>query len=512
MSGLSDILDLNLVGKVLFETAAEGLVVVDRSGAIRLANPRVGELFGYGEGELIGLSIEELLPEALAKKHREHRESYHKKPTKRSMGQGLDLQARRKDGSQFPVEISLNHFELDGESLVMALITDITQRKRATDDLQQLNHELEGRVKARTRELEDSQRLYRAIARNFPNGTINVFDRDLRYVFVEGKELFRLNISSEKLVGTSYLDRLDPEIRETIRFRLEEAFQSQNVSFEIPFKNQHYLISAVALPNGHQELDRILVVEQNITRQKKAEDDIRLALSKEKVLNELKSRFVSMASHEFRTPLSTILSSTSLLARYEGEGFREKREKHQNRIKNSVHNLTNILNDFLSLEKLEKGKVNSQSSRFEWIPWCEDLIEEMQESAQEGQELRFTHKGEIAEVELDPQMVRNILLNLLSNALKYSPKAQPVDLISSVEGDLLSIEVRDRGIGIPQAEQEHMFERFFRARNAINIEGTGLGLNIVKGYLELLEGSIDFKSVENEGTSFFITLPIPTQT
>ncbi len=505
-------LNLNSIGEILFDTAAEGLLIVDHRGVIQLANPRSCELFGYQRGELVGLGVEALVPKRIVHKHRDYRKTYHAHPTKRSMGQGLDLLAVRKDGSQFPVEISLNHFQVDEKKLVMALVTDITQRKQATDDLQRLNQKLEERVKARTRELEDSQRLYRAIARNFPNGTINVFDRQLNYVFVEGKELFRLHVQSQKLVGTSYLDRLDPEIRDTIQQRLEEAFEGRNVSFEIPHRNQHYLISAVGMPNGDQQLDRILVVEQNISQQKKAESDIRQALHKEKELNELKSRFVSMASHEFRTPLSTILSSTSLLSRYNDPKFAERREKHQTRIRNAVHNLTNILNDFLSLEKLEKGIVEVQRSTVEWVPWCKDLVEEMQESAPEGQEVTFYHEGAPVSLVIDVHVLRNILLNLLSNALKYSPKRQAVKLRSRFEGETLLIEVQDQGIGIPKAEQEHLFERFFRARNVTNMEGTGLGLNIVKGYIDLLGGSIHFESEEAKGTTFFVSLPIHPRT
>lgn len=238
-----------------------------------------------------------------------------------------------------------------------------------------------------------------------------------------------------------------------------------------------------------------------------AQKEIEQALAKEKQLNELKSRFVSMASHEFRTPLSTILSSTSLLEKYgTNSEFEEKREKHYDRIKSNVRALTNILNDFLSLDKLQEGSTQCTYEVFNLKQLAKNVVDEQEELKKPGQTLFFNFKG-IEEVNLDINIIKNCLNNLLSNAIKYSSDKKSIYLnIITSEKDV-SIEVIDEGIGIPEEEQVHLFERFFRAKNVTNIQGTGLGLTIVKRYVELMKGTIDFTSAYMKGTTFTIKLP-----
>ncbi len=494
-------------GRLLFDTAAEGLLLVDKNGEILIANTQIEEMFGYKEGELTGQQVEVLIPGAARKRHEEHRTAYASAPKKRSMGRGLDLQAVRKDGSEFPVEVSLNYMERDGELLVMGLVTDISDRKRAEERLYELNQSLEQKVEERTRELRQSQHLYRTIARHFPNGTINVFDRQLRYVFAEGQELFRYKLTSENLVGTSYLERLPEDVREEIHPKLQRVFDGEDMSFEIETRGQNYLMNAVGLPNISGEIQQVLVVEQNITGQKKAQQKVRIALEKERELNELKSRFVSMASHEFRTPLSTILTSISLLRRYNEGGQVEKRLKHLNRIRTSVQNLTTILNDFLSLDKLEEGRIETNIREVKVNELIYDITEEMETHTKAGQSILLSN-GVACNIHTDDHMLRNVLINLLSNAIKYSPEDSNVYVSCEQHDDQLKISVQDQGIGIPLSEQEHLFSRFFRASNAVNIQGTGLGLHIVKRYVDLLGGRLTFESIPDKGTTFYVTLPL----
>lgn len=499
------------VYRALFESATEGLIVADAHGKILMANPRIQELFGYDLSEMIGSEVEILLPKKIHTVHKTYRKGYFDAPVRRSMGSGRDLYARRKDGSEFPVEVSLNHFQLKGETLAMALITDISLRKKAESELEALNMGLEAQVRLQTREIRESQRLFSLIARNFPGGSINVFDRDLNYVYVEGKELYRMGVTSDKLTGTSYLDHLDPELRDTMQERLLPVFEGKNAVFEISHKSNEYELSAVGLPDDDGAINQILVVEHNISRQKEEQEEVKRALEKERELNELKSRFVSMASHEFRTPLSTILTSASLVSRYDQPDHAPKREKHLSRIRNSVRNLTSILDDFLSLDKLETGNIYSHPEPFELPPLIEGLVEEMEVLLQEDQQLEYVHEGE-SNSTLDPRLIRNVLINLVSNAMKYSTFGATIFLRSFHDGNEIRLEVEDQGIGIPEEEQQYIFERFFRATNVINIQGTGLGLNIVQKYLRLMDGEIYFESESGKGTTFFIRLPahIPT--
>jgi len=494
--------------RILFEAAGEGLLVTNRSGEILMANPSACEMFGYKTGELTGKGIESLLPDNIRKRHKSYRNAYNKKPKKRSMGLGMDLQGKKQDGSTFPIEISLNYFKQGDDMLVMALLTDISERKELDEKLLHLNNELEKRVEERTEALSESQKLYSAIARNYPNGTISVFDEELRYIFVEGKELFKIGVTSKNLIGTKYLDRLPKDIVPAVEKELLKVLKGNSATLEIEYRNHFYVLNAVPLLDSKGKTVQILVVEQNITEQKKAEKEIRRALKKERELNELKSRFVSLASHEFRTPLSTILSSVSLVEKYNTPENTEKRLKHFNRIKSAVNNLTSILNDFLSLDKLEAGKVENNPVEFNVHEFGEELTEEMQAVSKAGQHIKYLHEGKKTEVHIDRHILKNILNNLLSNAIKYSAEKTEINFKTSIERNTLFIVVSDQGIGIPEDEKQHLFERFFRAKNALNIGGTGLGLNIVKKYTELLNGEINFESEPEKGTTFTLQIPI----
>ncbi len=371
--------------RVLFEYATISILVVGKEGRIELANPCAMDLFGYTAGELIGQPLEILIPDQLRNRHQHHREGYFERPKARPMGFGLDLYARRKGGDVFPVEISLGHYELNGERLAVAFVTDITKRKEAEQELKRANEELEQRVRERTLELTDS-------------------------------------------------------------------------------------------------------------------------LEREKTMNEMKSRFVSMASHEFRTPLSAVLSSISLVEQYHGPENDEKRKKHIDRIKSSVKNMTAILNDFLSLDKLEQGKVEVERGLFSLPEFAEDIVDELRGILKKGQNIRCGHSGD-TEILQDKKILRNVFLNLLSNAIKYSGEDQEIQLGTEVRNNRVTIVISDKGIGIPEDEQEHLFNRFFRAKNSVNIQGTGLGLNIVKRYVELMSGTIRFTSLPGEGTSFIVEFP-----
>lgn len=240
---------------------------------------------------------------------------------------------------------------------------------------------------------------------------------------------------------------------------------------------------------------------------KNAEERVKKALEREKELGELKSRFVSMASHEFRTPLSTILSSASLITKYKTEEGDVKRVRHVNKIKAAIENLNHILNDFLSISKLEEGKVKLNIESVTLLPFINDIFEELLTFKKEGQEIEYKRTGVIRNINTDPKILKNVLINLISNALKYSDKHQKVFIATEYKEKSISIAIRDEGMGISVEDQEHLFERFFRAKGVTNIQGTGLGLNIVKKYIEELKGNITFKSEFNVGSTFTINLP-----
>lgn len=498
---------INIIFKTLFETAVESLLVIDDKGTIVLNNARTDEMFGYAKDELLGNRMEILLPDRFAHRHEHLRKDYIKNPSRRSMGIGMDLWGKRKDKSEFPVEVSLNYFHVGGRTFVMALISDITKRFLAESHIKRLNEELEILVQRRTKELEESKKLYQTVARNFPSGSINVFDKNFNYLFAEGTEFWKKGISGEKLLGTNFMSHLPEEVREEVKGKLKQVLKGINSSFEIKLNGSVYHINAVGITDSDKTIDQVLIVARNITDHKKAEENTRRALEKEIHLNELKSRFVSLASHEFRTPLSTILSSTALIERYfnkesmDAGELRENSERHLKRIRSTIGNLTNILNDFLSLEKLEQGKTEVKASRFNIDKFSEEHAGLLRGVLKTGQKIKYSHKGIKKEVFTDSMMLKNILNNLISNASKYSAEETDIELKTRLDKTGLTILVTDYGMGIPEDEQKHLFERFFRARNVHEIEGTGLGLNIVKRYVDLLNGELTVASKENVGTT-----------
>lgn len=500
-------LESNNLYKVFFGVINEGLILVDDKAVIVKVNIPGAKMFGYEVNELIGQKIETLVPTGKRDTHQSQREGYNERPTARLMGANLRLDGVRKDGTEFPVQVSLNPFvSPEGHKYVVALVSDVTERRENEEELQRMKESLELKVRERTRELRESENLHKSIARNFPSGVISIFDRSYKYLFAEGQGLYELGIESADLIGIDYLDRIDEVARKKVKKELDEVFKGTPRNFEIEVGNRTYLLNATPLSFDNDVVDKILVVEQNVSRQKEVARKLEETLNKERELTEMKSRFVSMASHEFRTPLTTINSSASLILKYVEKEDLEKIPKHSERIKNAVHNLTSILNDFLSFEKLEAGKVNARFTEQNLPEVLFETFEDMTESLKPNQKIVYKGPKELT-ISTDELMLKNTVINLLSNAVKYSKVG--TDIIVGVEdlGDRVKVVIQDFGVGIPEKDQKNLFTRFFRAGNVTNIEGTGLGLNIVLRYLDLLNGDISFESKEAEGTTFFITLP-----
>lgn len=248
--------------------------------------------------------------------------------------------------------------------------------------------------------------------------------------------------------------------------------------------------------------DRTQELIQSINELKTAKEHMSALFQKERELNQLKTRFVSMASHEFRTPLSSIQLSASLIDKYVAKHDTLSVEKHTSKIKNSINNLTTILNDFLSLEKLEAGKVEANTNWFDIIAFSEEITEEMQLMSKQNQLIIYEHKGTTAQVLLDHNLLKNCIINLISNAIKYSGEDTMIQFHTIINENELIVYVKDNGIGIPKVDINNLFEPFFRAHNIGDIPGTGLGLNIVKRYVGLMKGSCTCESEQNLGTTF----------
>ncbi|WP_091267928.1 PAS domain-containing sensor histidine kinase [Gillisia sp. Hel1_33_143] len=403
------------VFNILFEAASEGIIVVDSSQTITAANTAAGVMFGYEAQELIGESLNILIPTNYHSKHSHHFSNFLEHSEKRQMGHGRDLYGQRKDGSTFPVEAGLNPFKIDGKDFVMSLIIDITVRKETQRQITDLNAHLEDKIALRTAELQET---------------------------ILQLEKSNLNLESE------------------------------------------------------------------ISKRKRAEKKIKSALQKQKELNDLKTKFLSLVSHEFKTPLSGILTSATLAEKYKEATQQDKREKHLGTIKSKVHYLNNILNDFLSIERLESGAGQYKYTSFSLKRLINEVVYNANITLKNGQEIIYPQ--EISDVLLyqDEKILELILTNLLSNSIKYSPEDTNITLEVKTSKETVYFKVRDEGIGIPEQDKKHIFERYFRAENAVLNQGTGIGLNIAKTHLENLGGHIYFTSKEDAGTEFFVEIPI----
>ena len=402
--------------EALFNYATIGIVVTDAHGLIINFNKKAETDFGYTKDEVVGKKVEILLPQSIKAKHENYRAGFYQHPSPRAMGAGRDLFGRKKDGSVFPVEVSLSNYTVNNSIFVIAFVIDITIRKNS-----------EAIHLAQKNELERVS-----------------------------KQIKQLNTSLEKKIE-----------------------------------------------------DRTKMLRETLSALEESKEELSEALKAEKELGELKSRFVSMASHEFKTPLSTILSSSFLLEKYNNADAPEKRIKHVERIKNAVGDMKNILDDFLSLDKLDEGLIKADMktiSADDCVKEIYSVINEMQMNLKTKRKINFNYAGN-SKVLLDKHLLKNICTNLLSNAIKFSPENTMINISADFKPGGFNLLVQDSGIGISSEDQKHLFERFFRAKNAFNIQGTGLGLHIIAKYLELMNGSIKIESKLDKGTTFAIHIP-----
>jgi two-component system sensor kinase FixL len=252
---------------------------------------------------------------------------------------------------------------------------------------------------------------------------------------------------------------------------------------------------------------RTISLRASVTILEQAKEKVSKNLERETELGLLKSRFVSIASHEFRTPLSSILLSIILIEKYSGDRIHPNIAKHIAKVKNSVSNLTGILNDFLSVERLEAGAFSPVLSAFDIVKFAEEITEEMQLIAKQNQQIIYQHTGTSNHVHLDPAILKNAIINLISNAIKYSGENTFIEFNTEISETTVTIVIKDNGIGIPENDQKHLFEAFFRANNTGSIPGTGLGLHIVTKYIQLMKGTVSFTSKVDQGTSFTLSFP-----
>jgi signal transduction histidine kinase/FixJ family two-component response regulator len=388
------------------------------------------------------------------------------------------------------IESKIRYNENNKAQYFFSFTQDITQRKNAEIALLK------------------SQQMLAVIAQNYPNGIIGVYNKNLICEFIEGQEIKKLGLLKTDFLGKTIRETFGEKTGEIHDNYLKNTLIGYNGVYEINFRNNNYLFYTTPIKDDHNKIERMVVVGLNITQIKVAEEQIRQALDKANELSDMKSRFISMASHEFRTPLSTILSSLNLMVKYHELNDKTKFKSHAVKIKSAITNLTEILEYFLSVEKLDSGHFKIEPDSFDLVDFISLHIADVKDILKERQRIVSQLSPHYLQIHHDKKLIRTILQNLISNAIKYSPENGEIRISLTNDKNNFLLTVSDSGIGIPEKEQNHLFERFYRAQNAVNIQGTGIGLNIIKKYIELIGGNITFTSELNQGTTFKVNLPI----
>lgn len=488
--------------KILSEAVSEGIVIVNSSQIIAATNAAANEMFGYAENELVGQHLEVLIPSKYHHNHHQHVKRFNEVSAKRQMGHGRDLYGRRKDGTQFPVEAGLNPFSIYDNDYVMALVIDISVRKKAEQKLQHWANIFN----------ESLNEIY-----IFDSDTLLFIDvnkgakTNIGYTIEELRKMTPVDIKPD-FTKKAFLDKIDPLLSDDV---MKLQFNARHIRKDgSTYPVEVHLQKSAGLDKSALVAIILDITEReeytNKLEKKVAERTRQLeeALIKEQELGELKTKFLSLVSHEFKTPLSGILTSATLAGKYTKEEQQDKREKHLKTISGKVKYLNNIINDFLSIERLESGKVNYLFGSFPLSKVINEVIYDANMLLKEGQVIKYPESIDAIFIEFDEKILELILTNLIHNAIKYSSENTMIDIDAAVKDEMLYISIIDQGIGIPKNEQKYIFNRYFRAENALLNQGTGIGLNIVKTHVENLGGTIDFTSEENQGSTFTLTIPI----
>lgn len=612
---------------ILLESISQGVIIVDKHQVIIEVNKSAAKNFGYKKNELVGQSLNILIPKEYHTNHVSYVEGFIEQGKQRKMGEEtMEIFGVKKNTNTFPAKIELSPFSIYNRPYTMALINDLSKKKKITKKLLLKNKALKSAsngivitdalktdnpiiycnpafikltgyskeeilhkncrfLQRDDRQQEAINKLQNAVKngescqvtlRNYKkDGTLfwndlnitpiinkkgiltnyigilnditdkkaiedeknhlaTIFDESLNEIYVfDAKTLQFLNANygAQKNIGYTLEELknmtpvdIKPQYTE-LQFRNELKMLDKDNVEKIEFETIHQRKSGTTYPvNVHLQRSKLgdrdvyLTIILDVTEQKnytakleetveKRTEELKIALTSEIELNELKTKFLSLVSHEFKTPLSGILTSTMLLSKYTLEEQQDKRDKHIKTITDEVHYLNNILTDFLSIERLDKRKYNYKFNTFKVSKAVNEVVYNANMLLKEGQQIKYPDNIDDFSLHQDEKIIELSLSNLVNNAIKYSPENSVIDIDVRQTKDSTIFEVKDRGIGIPLKDQKNIFNRYFRAENALLTQGTGIGLNIVKDHLENLKGEIYFESTENKGSVFTMKIP-----
>ncbi|MGK7929370.1 MAG: ATP-binding protein [Spirulina sp.] len=405
-------------------------------------------------------------------------------------------------------------FEKIGRDAIV-LIEDVTEMMNLNQSLFQRVNETELLIAALTAAKDYNKKIISAMGNVL---FVTTRSGKIKTVNQAAQDLFQYN--EDELIGLSISEIIKnrEELLAGDRQRLLNGATVEDIEVICSPKQGRQLIVefSCSIIQTEKKIPAFIYIGRDITERKRAAAEIEKALAQEKELNDLKSRFISMTSHEFRNPLSSILMSIELLENYSDRWPEEKKSKHLKRIKQSTDNMTRLLEDILTIGRADAGKLEVKPIKLNLAEFCRELVEEFQLTAGDQYQIQLQCSPDLNSIRMDEKLLRHIFTNLLSNAIKYSPEGGVIDFtatrISPIsedgEPERIQFTVCDRGMGIPPEDRSRLFEHFHRAKNVKDISGTGLGLSIVKKAVDLYDGTITFTSEVGLGTTFHVILPI----
>lgn len=475
----------------LQDNLRDAVIVTDLAFRIQRWNRAAELIYGWRGEEVIGQRVSVLLATHYATAE-ENDELALQALLAQGQWQGEVVQ-QHKDGAALFILSSVTLLK-DEQGLVSGAVAvnhNITERKRADEAL---------------REQRDFLQL---VINSVPN-LITVNDRNGHFHMVNEPAARIYGLTAAEMVGKTDVE-VNPNPEEVTFFlQTDKATLTSGEAVFIPEQTilgRYYQTSKIPLKNPKGPPDRLLAISTDITQRKEAEAGLAQALAKEKELSELKSRFVSMASHEFRTPLTTILLQTETLLTYRYRLTDEQIEQRLGKIRTQVGHMKEIMEDMLQLARLQARRFEFNPVALDLDTLCRSVLDELQSQVDGLDRLAYRCDAALRTVNVDEKLMRQLILNLVSNALKYSAADKMVQIHLSATSEALVFQVRDAGIGIPAADVEHLFQPFHRAANVGAIAGTGLGLTIVKEAVELHGGHITVESKSGVGTTFTVSIP-----